>query len=346
MDRLVDRIYQASLEESRWQDVLAEVASACGARAAVLLVSDRLGARLSFTDEVGLDTAYRSIYLQRLRFEDLRLQDLLRHPLGTVRTDTMIERYQDYLASRAYRELYSRLGTEHALGAFLIEEERERYGLRLFRSRRDGPFAEAEVRCYRRLVPHLARALKLRRRGEALLRESRAGAAALDLMPWALFRLSEGRRPLPMNAAARRLAEERPGLEAALARQADTEGRRLAHLSLVHSGQRESWHCRMKPLDGQGGLIALLAPADRPPQPPATLAGDLAGLFGLTAAEAGLVARLVAGDSLSVAAAGLGIAHETARTHLRNSFAKTRTRRQAELVRLAGTSLAALSEEA
>jgi DNA-binding CsgD family transcriptional regulator len=54
--------------------------------------------------------------------------------------------------------------------------------------------------------------------------------------------------------------------------------------------------------------------------------------FGLKPAEARLVLRLVAGDSLGLSAAALGIGYETARTTLKSVFRKTRTRRQAELV--------------
>jgi DNA-binding CsgD family transcriptional regulator len=54
--------------------------------------------------------------------------------------------------------------------------------------------------------------------------------------------------------------------------------------------------------------------------------------FGLTPAEARLVLRLVAGDTLKVSAAALGIGYETTRTTLKSVFHKTRTCRQAELV--------------
>jgi DNA-binding CsgD family transcriptional regulator len=54
--------------------------------------------------------------------------------------------------------------------------------------------------------------------------------------------------------------------------------------------------------------------------------------FGLTPAEARLVLRLVAGNTLKLSAAALDIGYETARTTLKSVFHKTRTCRQAELV--------------
>ncbi len=325
--------------------MLGAVAEACDARAAVLLERDAVSGALHFTDEVGLDSAYRHVYLQRLRYEDLRLEDLIRHPLGTVRTDTMIERYQDYLASRAYRELYSRLGTEHALGAFLVEEDRRRLALRLFRSRRDGPFDEAAVKRYRRLVPHLTRALKLRRRGQDLLEDQRAGRAAIAILPWPLVRLGGGGRLEALNAAGRRLLDHRRDLADQLRRLPRDAPAELSVLETLTKGQRERWHCRLRPIAGDGGgsRLAVLAPANRPPMPPGGFAEGLVALFGLTPAEARLTTCLCQGYTLAGAAAELSIAHETARSHLRNCFAKTKTNRQADLVRLVSTSLAAIA---
>lgn len=57
-------------------------------------------------------------------------------------------------------------------------------------------------------------------------------------------------------------------------------------------------------------------------------------LFGLTGAEANLALRLFAGANLEEAAREAGVARSTARVHLVHIFRKTRTSRQAELVRL------------
>jgi DNA-binding CsgD family transcriptional regulator len=54
--------------------------------------------------------------------------------------------------------------------------------------------------------------------------------------------------------------------------------------------------------------------------------------FKLTPAEARLVLRLIAGESLRSAAKALNIGYETARTTLKSVFHKTGTCRQAELV--------------
>jgi DNA-binding CsgD family transcriptional regulator len=60
----------------------------------------------------------------------------------------------------------------------------------------------------------------------------------------------------------------------------------------------------------------------------------LSQTFQLTAAEARLASRLATGKGIGAASAALAIGRETARTQLRAIFAKTGTRRQAELTAL------------
>lgn len=67
-------------------------------------------------------------------------------------------------------------------------------------------------------------------------------------------------------------------------------------------------------------------------EPELPQADFLGSRFGLTPAEARLVALLFAGGSLRSSAEALGVKYETVRGHLKSVFQKTRTRRQAELV--------------
>jgi DNA-binding CsgD family transcriptional regulator len=57
-------------------------------------------------------------------------------------------------------------------------------------------------------------------------------------------------------------------------------------------------------------------------------------LFRLTPMQAAFAREIARGDGIDAAAARLGVSRATARTHLAAVFARTRTSRQAELVRL------------
>ena len=78
-------------------------------------------------------------------------------------------------------------------------------------------------------------------------------------------------------------------------------------------------------------MILLLSDLTAPLRPEAT---QLCAAFGLTVAEAKLAAKLASGSGIVGAAASLGVSRETARTQLKAVFAKTNTRRQAELAAL------------
>ena len=80
-----------------------------------------------------------------------------------------------------------------------------------------------------------------------------------------------------------------------------------------------------------GHVILLLTDLRSPLRPEAT---QLGAAFGLTVAEAKLAAKLASGSGIEGAAASLGVSRETARTQLKAVFAKTNTRRQAELAAL------------
>ena len=84
-------------------------------------------------------------------------------------------------------------------------------------------------------------------------------------------------------------------------------------------------------LFGSGSVVLLLTDLTAPLQPEAT---RLCAAFGLTVAEAKLAAKLASGSGINSAVASLGVSRETARTQLKAVFAKTNTRRQAELAGL------------
>jgi DNA-binding CsgD family transcriptional regulator len=67
----------------------------------------------------------------------------------------------------------------------------------------------------------------------------------------------------------------------------------------------------------------------------ARLDADLLGrLYGLTAAETRLAEALLSGDALGTISARLAIKESTVKTHLKRIFEKTRTNRQAQLMKL------------
>ncbi|MCK5800910.1 MAG: response regulator, partial [Deltaproteobacteria bacterium] len=101
-------------------------------------------------------------------------------------------------------------------------------------------------------------------------------------------------------------------------------------------------HARIAPGEEDRSAVVAMLIAD-PTQDHKTAEATIAGLYGLTPAEARLATELIQGKNLEVASHALGITPNTARTHLKRIFRKTRTSRQGELISVLLSSPAILS---
>ena len=88
------------------------------------------------------------------------------------------------------------------------------------------------------------------------------------------------------------------------------------------------------PSGGKPDKQFLIVFATKPCEIPPPDTRQLRSHFGLTEAQAKLAIEITKGEGLKACTRRLGIAMSTGRTHLRQIFEKTETRRQAELVRL------------
>lgn len=104
------------------------------------------------------------------------------------------------------------------------------------------------------------------------------------------------------------------------------EGGAALHLSVMRPFEAAALK-----IDPGDPTVLLLVVDPRAAAAPVT---GVCSLYGLTPAQSRLTRRLVEGESLAEAAAVLGLTCETARTYLKQVFAKTGVRRQANLVRM------------
>ena len=226
---------------------------------------------------------------------------------------------------------------------------------------RHGDFDADQLALLRRLVPHLQRAKRLELRlGElaasngallqglhrlaqgAILVDGEGRIVACNAAAEAILRVGDGlairggklraaehghtQRLLALIATATATAARRgtiPGGAMALARPSLLRPLQLAVYPIVWSERANL------PEDA----TALVFVAD-PEETAAPAEALLASLYGLTAAEAAVTARLAQGLDLAEVCERLRIGMPTARTHLARVLAKTGTRRQAELLRL------------
>src|SRR5574343_303125 len=367
--QLVQSIYDVALGREDWPSVIRKISMASGGHSGLLRLVDCQRAEVGFVAAYGYEQGQIEDY--RRHFIHL---DPYRDHLAAAPTGALLQSDQAApLSSRqhtAYFNDYERLGDRyHALGSPL---GRKRYFLRylgLSRGQCAGPYDEETLAFVRSLLPHMLRAVQIQRLIGSAVDAQRLSEAALDRLRIGVVLMDSALRVRFANGSA--LAQAKTfGLslgESGLALPSPRFNDRLQHLlnsaltaSLPGSLELGGDLTYVRP--GIGALQLRVFPLmnDEPglagqrvqvavflvrPGPPSLDAGQLAAQFGLTFAESHLAVRLAEGRTIAEAAKVAGVSTATARTHLRNIFAKTTTSRQSELALLLLTSLAGISTD-
>ena len=227
------------------------------------------------------------------------------------------------------------------------------------------PFSGHERRLFQQCSRHVGRALELRRRADAAT--AALHASALGSLPLAMLGLARDRRIVLCNAPCDALLAAARGVSVRLGRLhlADPGwSTALDHALRICATRRlpeiVEFTIRLEGPPGSG-LVLRLAPAlgaaaastasaagaaaagamvavgvvARESQPRPNLAQTMRALYGLSAAEAQIVEALLGGALPDEIAAQRGVRRATIKSQLRSIFAKTRTRGQRDLMRLA-----------
>lgn len=269
--------------------------------------------------------------------------------------DGQVTAFSDFIANQpadryaAYREYLRLAGGEQVLGVDLRFDKRFEARFRVMRIDDLPDFTARDRRRLQALVPHLRIAATLYERLQFQGAQHSVYHSATDGLGLGVLILDRERRIVSSNALAERFLDEGEGLRRTgdtlsfvkpevtrhvielLGNAPPTERvqrfriERARHGDLIATARAIDLPAIHS---GTGALALFLSrPGAKPPIDPDTLRS----LFGLTAAEARLALLLAGGDSLTSAARTLGISPNTAKTQLRAIFAKTDTRRQAQL---------------
>jgi DNA-binding CsgD family transcriptional regulator len=282
-------------------------------------------------------------------------------------TDLVSE--QDYLNSRIYTDL-CRPNTDIFHGVMVTGTLPNAgiYSIGIHRPRVAKPFRLEHKRRLQDLLPHIRRALVMR--SQLGLANAHAVTAShfIERLSFAVVQVTSDSQVLALNQAAQLilqqgdglklaggvlravLSQDDAGLQAALFRAAQVTSGVLpareseAYLRIGRPSGLKPYTVVVCPTGLDRVMLSRRAPAAiliiNDPEHAARLDDRaLTALFGLTPAEARLVALLATGKTLQIAAGELQIGFETARTQLARARAKTGTSSQADLVR---TVLAAL----
>ena len=361
---VIESLYEAAMDETRWPDTLQQVSELTESQAATFWVLDGGGElqHPTFTF-VNIDPTFVQAYLQ-MAAHDPTVQYLVRHPHQSIVHDGLVisERDKDRSAyydwQHRYTDLRFRMVGQVCPGPVVQS------GVALHRTRKAGPFEPADIERFALIHRHLHRALAVGFRLGTLGTLQQCTTELLDRNPAAILLLDERERIVYANrrAAALHAAGDGVRLSDRLVlthRQDHAKLQGLITRTILDAtrpdaggaiqarrpSNKRPYAVLVSPVVGRYPTLSSLRPAVcvvivDPDAEPSMPVGRLRAVLGLTEAEARLAALLAAGHELREAASRLNITYGAARTRLGVIFQKTNTRRQGELVKLLLTTIA------
>jgi DNA-binding CsgD family transcriptional regulator len=348
---LIDAIYGAGMDAGRWPAVLQQVADAfCAGEASLSAVSSNA---VPWLVAPRTDPNYLQSYAAHYHPLNLFWQRMTQLPVGTAVTNAMVMPVETLRTSEFYNDWSRPQGYLAVMGATLLVEDGWRVEF-VMPGKKD--FGREHLKLYRAIAPHLTRAMQMQQRLARAEMVQAEATGALDDLTQGVIMVDAQARVLFANQAAGPLFTDSLKLQdgtlrtcsslqttellaviAACGRagHADAGG----YVSVSRGPNRLPLSLLVIPVRSPMAGLVMRRPAamifcsdpERVSEPEGL---HLQQQFGLTPAEAAVARELLRGDGVQAAAARLGVAVATARTHLRRVLAKTGTSRQAELVRL------------
>jgi len=361
---LVGRIYDCAIEPERWQSTLESIQSFMNAATASMYGFDLSSNSIRFLMSSGVAPEWLA---KMPEYEaDAGALFAAAGDVGTRSIEQFHVIRQDvpddvFEANRYVREWGKPQGLCDLLQATLARSEQRFAAFSIGRHESVGVITPREVAAMTLLAPHLRRAVAISDLIDMKTVKANLFSEAWNTVAVAMFltdadanvvhrnraadrllerangvSLSHGKLRATGGEASRRLASAialslsarvepgDPGTGIVLANAA--EGATVAHILPLAPGQRRARHA-------ENAVAAVFVHSSTTETRPNL--SPVADAYGLTPAETDLLARLVAGDDITMAGEALGIAKTTAKTHLARLFAKTGTNRQSVLVALA-----------
>jgi DNA-binding CsgD family transcriptional regulator len=355
---LVDKIYAAALDPTRWSDFMGALSGVLRGPG-IFFVQDASNAQANVFAYSEFDDAFIESYARFYATKNPWLPRINASAgSGTIVTSESLLDPADYEGTEFYNDWMRPQGQYHMIGGIVQKERTVGTNISFVRPSRTGPLTNQEINLYRQLLPHISRAVDLHRQLAVLALQREVGLAALDGLELGALLVDARARVLFANRVAERLLGDglvlRAGVVSAAssaetnqlhrliaeaarvgARQFATPGGKLA-VSRRAGAPVAVLVCPMRLGDARFALdvptaLVFLAEPERAAQPDEQVAQLI---YGLTAAETRLLRDLLVGNTLREAAASGQVSLNTVKFHLKQLFAKTGTHRQSDLLRL------------
>lgn len=354
-EALICAIHKAAADVSLWPAALRLLAEACDASKTVLVQQGKSSGEISSIAPFR-EPAHAERYRRYYHRVNPLWQRAASAPAGTVQTDEMIIPRDEFIQTEFYNDFLIPQGLGSVLRTVAhVENGRQT----IIAAHRQRAFDTQDIQLFERLTPHLQRAVEINVILANLHMNSKACAEALNQLEHGVLFVDEDGGVVFANDEADRLftagvlrlvdgnlsalsVAETKQLRALIAEcaQNDIEADVGHTFSLARersdmpvSLQVMPLRLELDPIFLSARPVAIIFASD-PDRKTKQLISKITKQFGLTAAEAAVAREILTGRGLQAAADRLKVTRATARTHLAHVFAKTGTKRQAELVHL------------
>jgi DNA-binding CsgD family transcriptional regulator/PAS domain-containing protein len=359
---LIGRIYDCTLDPTRWDATLEEIRSQLRGAAVQLALTDLREPRILLNKALGMDA--RMLALLSKHFPEVTQSIERIFDNGFSRDEPMVASRHlspDYRATSPwFQEAVYPFGLVDVAHLNIMRSPTRLSGLALGGQQSAGLFSDHDIDIMRLLIPHVRRAVTISNVLDVQAIEKARLAETLDSFRVGVVLANQDSHILHANRAAEemlrdgKVLRDRGGvlraeggaasveIRSAIKQAASNEsGIGKTGLAVRLTDEDETpVVAHVLPLAG-GEVRSRLEPAAvaavfvNPKVDDAATARAVAGVYGLTAAETRVLTRMLTGSTVAEAATDMGVAVTTARFHLDNIFAKTGVSRQSELIRLA-----------
>jgi DNA-binding CsgD family transcriptional regulator len=346
----VNLIYEASLQPALWEDVLRQITIITPSVSATLYAHERIAKTPIFHHSYGDDPTFTAQYVSRWAASNPIVEAMAALSPGDVAPLGSILDYAQFARTAFFQEWGRPQGFCDVINVMLERTPSRVASLSLIRADCHGMADEGAISRVKMLAPHVLRSVRIGRVLEHATVERQRLRQTLDGLGEAVLLLDPGGGIVHANDAARSLLHRGLSLDTiarpssarlgGAAKGKNTTQSAADDVALVRTRDGVRRVCHLlplgHPLDDQNSSnyknLRLAVIRERAESESATK--TLKSLFKLTPRERDVLFGLVEVGSLPATAAALGIAVNTARSHLKSLFLKTGTHRQAQLVAL------------
>jgi DNA-binding CsgD family transcriptional regulator len=357
LSELIGSIYDAAAKPALWPQFLAALARTTGSSKALMFMHNSKRAEHTVSSSWGTEATELRLYQEHYGALDVWASQGSSKPAGQICTSEMLCPLQDLVRTEIYNDYMRPFDVKHGMFGMLANQAGAFTTVSILRDSSAGQFLEPQLQTLSLLVPHIQRAFCIHFRLVGLNAQAAGFESALDMLQFGVVFVSSTQAVIFMNERAKRHIRSSNGLRVragklTLIKPSESNLFQSLISGAVKTGSGNGFSAggTMHASRNSGSSLCLtIAPlrlTEWPMQPTAVIfisdpheprelpADLLRRCYGLTQAESRLVLLLVEGCSVKEAAASLQVTLNTAKTQLKSVFAKTRVRRQGELIKL------------